>query len=101
LGELKSRDREEIFASVLMTSGSGGGARITKIMFSSFLTHTQVLEYSKLLIGRGFLEYDRINKTFKTTPSGFEFLHLYEEMSQIISIRRNSDSWTPEKVSHI
>jgi predicted transcriptional regulator len=101
LGELKSRDREEILASVLMTSGSGGGARITKIMFSSFLTHTQVLEYSKLLIGRGFLEYDRINKTFKTTPSGFEFLHLYEEMSQIISIRRNSDSWTPEKVCHI
>ena len=31
-------------------------------MFSSFLTHTQVLEYSKLLIGRGFLEYDKINK---------------------------------------
>jgi predicted transcriptional regulator len=83
---LKLRDREEIFASILMTSGSGGGARITKIMFSSFLTHTQVLEYSELLIGRGFLEYDKFNKTFRTTTSGFEFLHLYDEMSQIINI---------------
>lgn len=88
---MKSRDKEEIFASILMTSGSGGGARITKIMFSSFLTHTQVLEYSKLLIGRGFLEYDKFNKTFRTT-SGFEFLHLYDEMNQIINIQRNSNS---------
>jgi predicted transcriptional regulator len=75
-----------------MTSGSGGGARITKIMFSSFLTHTQVLEYSKLLIGRRFLEYDKFNKTFRTTSSGFEFLHLYDEMNQIINIERNSNS---------
>lgn len=89
---MKSRDREEIFASILMTSGSGGGARITKIMFSSFLTHTQVLEYSKLLIGRRFLEYDKFNKTFRTTSSGFEFLHLYDEMNQIINIERNSNS---------
>lgn len=89
---MKSRDREEIFASILNTSGSGGGVRITKIMFSSYLTHTQVLEYSKALIERGFLEYDKIDKTFKTTSSGFEFLQLYNEMSQIIKVKNNTNS---------
>ncbi|HEY7110337.1 MAG TPA: winged helix-turn-helix domain-containing protein [Nitrososphaeraceae archaeon] len=85
---MKSRDREEIFASILMTTGSGGGARITRIMFSSFLTHTQALVYTKLLIERGFLYYDNINKSFGTTSSGFEFLQLYDELSEIISAQK-------------
>jgi predicted transcriptional regulator len=71
-----------------MTTGSGGGARITRIMFSSFLTHTQALVYTKLLIERGFLYYDNINKSFGTTSSGFEFLQLYDELSEIISAQK-------------
>jgi predicted transcriptional regulator len=71
-----------------MTTGSGGGARITRIMFSSFLTHTQALVYTKLLIESGFLYYDNINKSFGTTSSGFEFLQLYDELSEIISAQK-------------
>lgn len=86
--ELKSRDREEIFASILTTTGSGEGARITRIMFSSFLTHTQALVYTRLLIEHGFLYYDNINKTFGTTSSGFKFLQLYDEMREIIRAQK-------------
>ena len=81
---VRLRDREEIFASILVSTGSGDGISLTKIMFNSYLTYFQILEYTKTLIERGFLEYDKTDKTFNTTPSGFKFLELYNEMSQII-----------------
>jgi predicted transcriptional regulator len=80
------RSREEIFASILSTAGSGAGITRSKIMFGSYLTYAQVVEYSKLLIERGLLEYDPINKTFRTTSSGFTFIQLHNEMNQMIKI---------------
>ena len=80
------RSREEIFASILDTTGSGAGITRSKIMFGSYLTYAQVLEYSKMLIERGLLEYDPINRTFKTTSSGFTFIQLHNEMNQMIKI---------------
>jgi len=80
------RSREEIFASILSTAGSGAGITRSKIMFGSYLTYAQVVEYSKTLIQRGLIEYDLIDKTFKTTPRGFTFIQLHNEMNQIIKI---------------
>jgi predicted transcriptional regulator len=80
------RSREEIFASILGTAGSGAGITRSKVMFGSYLTYAQVLEYSKMLIERGLLEYDPINRTFKTTSSGFTFIQLHNEMNQMIKI---------------
>ena len=80
------RSREEIFASILGTAGSGAGITRSKIMFGSYLTYAQVVEYSKMLIERGLLEYDPINRTFKTTTSGFTFIQLHNEMNQMIKI---------------
>jgi predicted transcriptional regulator len=80
------RSREEIFASILGTAGSGAGITRSRIMFGSYLTYAQVVEYSKMLIERGLLEYDPINRTFKTTSSGFTFIQLHNEMNQLIKI---------------
>ena len=80
------RSREEIFASILRTAGSGDDITRSKIMFGSYLTYAQVVEYSKLLIQRGLLEYDAINRTFKTTPNGFTFIQLHDEISRMIKI---------------
>jgi predicted transcriptional regulator len=80
------RSREEIFASILGTAGSGAGITRSKIMFGSYLTYAQVVEYSKMLIERGLLEYDPINRTFKTTSSGFTFIQIHNEMNQMIKI---------------
>ena len=52
---MRLRDREEIFASILVSTGSGDGISLTKIMFNSYLTYFQILEYSKTLIERGLL----------------------------------------------
>jgi len=81
------RTREEIFASILNIAGSGAGITRSKIMFGSYLTYSQVVEYSKILIQRGLLEYDPINRTYKTTPGGFTFMQLQNELSQMIKIR--------------
>jgi predicted transcriptional regulator len=80
------RSREEIFASILSTAGSGAAITRSRIMFGSYLTYAQVVEYSKALIERGLLEYDALDRTFKTTPSGFTFIQLHNEMNQIIKI---------------
>ena len=92
---MRLRDREEIYASILSTAGSGERMTLTKIMFSSYLTHSQVLEYTITLIERGFLEYDKIDKVFKTLPTGFKFLVLHNEMSEIIM---NQEELEPLKV---
>lgn len=80
------RSREEIFASILGTAGSGAGVTRSKIMFGSYLTYAQVVEYSKILIERGLLEYDPLNRTFRTTPSGFTFIQLQNEINQMMKI---------------
>ncbi|MGB8450517.1 MAG: winged helix-turn-helix domain-containing protein [Nitrososphaeraceae archaeon] len=85
---MRLRDREEINASILTTAGSGYGAKLTKLMFSSYLTHFQVLQYSKTLIERGFLEYNKVDKVYKTTPFGFRFLELHGEMSLILNVQQ-------------
>ena len=85
---MRLRDREEINASILTTAGSDYGAKLTKLMFSSYLTHSQVLQYSRTLIELGFLEYDKIDKVYKTTPFGFRFLELHGEMSQILNVQQ-------------
>jgi predicted transcriptional regulator len=80
------RSREEIFASILGTAGSGAGVTRSKIMFGSYLTYAQVVEYSKILIERGLLEYDPLDRTFRTTPNGFTFIQLQNEINQMIKI---------------
>jgi predicted transcriptional regulator len=80
------RSREEIFASILSTAGCGAGITRSKIMFGSYLTYAQVVEYSKMLIERGLLQYDPLDRTFKTTPSGFTFIQLHNELNQMIKI---------------
>lgn len=80
------RSREEIFASILRTAGSGEGITRSKIMFGAYLTYSQVVDYTKMLIQRGLIEHDSINKTFKTTPRGFTFIQLHNELNQMIKI---------------
>lgn len=80
------RTREEIFASILDIAGSGAGITRSKLMFGSYLTYAQVVEYSKILIQRGLLEYDPINRTYKTTPSGFTYIQLQNELNQMVRI---------------
>lgn len=93
---MRQRDREEIFASILSATGSGGRMTLGKIMFHSCLTHYQGLFYTSTLIEYGFLEYDSVDRTFKTTPSGFKFLESHNEMSEIFTTPQETRSRNEE-----
>ena len=82
---MKYRDRDEIFTCILNATGLNG-ARITKIMYSSFLSYTQVLGYLTTMIENGFLKYDRADKLFKATSKGIRYLSLREKLCEILNI---------------
>jgi predicted transcriptional regulator len=82
---MKYRDRDEIFTCIIHTTGLNG-ARITKIMYSSFLSYTQVLGYLTTMVEMGFLNYDRADKLFKVTSKGIRYLSIREKLCEILNI---------------
>lgn len=81
---MKPRDKNEIFASILSTA-STGDVRLTKIMYSSFLSYTQVVEYLQSLVEIQFLDYNVVAKSYRITVKGLKFLQLHEKMCKMLS----------------
>jgi predicted transcriptional regulator len=81
---MKPRDKNEIFASILNTA-STGDVRLTKIMYSSFLSYTQVVEYLQSLVEMQFLDYNLVAKSYRITVKGLKFLQLHEKMCKMLS----------------
>ena len=79
---MKYRSRTEITAQILQIAV--GGTTKTKIMYRAFLSYAQVQEYLILLIENGLLEYNKVNKTYKTTEKGTRFLNVYEQLDQMM-----------------
>jgi predicted transcriptional regulator len=68
------RYRDEIVASILDSARKEEeGVRMTKVMYASFLSYTQVIYYLRYLIDNRLLEYDELNKRYKTTVEDFTF----------------------------
>jgi predicted transcriptional regulator len=81
---MKPRDKNEIFASILNTA-STGDVRLTKIMYSSFLSYTQVVEYLQSLVEMQFLGYNVVAKSYRITVKGLKFLQLHEKVCKMLS----------------
>lgn len=96
---MKYRDRDEIFTCILNTTGLNG-ARITKIMYSSFLSYTQVLGYLTTLVENGFLKYDKADKLFNVTSKGIRYLSMREKLCEILNIGSSTVDINPEKKPH-
>ena len=66
-----NRSRTEIVSNIL--DAANGGTTKTKIMYSAFLSYSQLKEYLSVLIENNLIEYlDGTNK-FKTTEKGLNF----------------------------
>jgi predicted transcriptional regulator len=83
---MRDRSPEEIFAAILNAAGSGRRMTLTKLIFNCMLAHSKAIEYSATLVQNGLLEFDRLDKVFRTTHKGFEYLKLHNEMSEIFKI---------------
>ena len=69
-----------------MLDAANGGATKTKIMYSAFLSYTQLKEYLSVLIKNNLLEYSDGTKTFRTTEKGLNLLKMHNEIDELLHI---------------
>jgi predicted transcriptional regulator len=78
------RSRTEIMGKIL-DDANGGGATRTKIMYSGFLSYSQMKRYLMVLTQNDLLSYDLNTRTFKTTEKGLRFLEAYNRMDDMMN----------------
>ena len=79
----RSRSRNDIIASILEVA-NGNRVRTAEIQFKAYLSYDLLKEYLVLLLENDLLEYIEGERAFKTTPKGMHFLHMHEQMSEMI-----------------
>ena len=55
-------------------------------MFETYLSFYVAKEYLLLLLGNGLVEYQRGERTFKTTEKGIHFLNIHTNLRQLTSV---------------
>jgi predicted transcriptional regulator len=79
---MKYRSRTELIS--MMLDAANGGATKTKIMYSAFLSYTQLKEYLSVLIENNLIEYLVGTHEFKTTQKGLNLLKVHNEMGELL-----------------
>lgn len=83
----KRRDRHDIVAEILRTAT--GGKIKTHIMYKAKLSYSQINEYLRVLVEKGFLQNAKnkrkkqIVTTYRTTKKGKEFLDCMEFINKL------------------
>jgi len=91
---MKYRSRTDIIAMILQAAMHG--ATKTRLMYSAFLSYAQVQEYIKYLTERQLISFEEDTREYKLTAQGLHFLGVYDEISEIVSLK---NSRTSERVS--
>ena len=88
---MKYRGRTEIVATML--EAANGRATKTKIMYSAFLSYTQLKDYLSVMIENNLLECLDGTRTFKTTEKGLNFLKMHNEIGELLqtAVRNDND----------
>ncbi len=63
-----------------------GGNTLSKVMFHTYITHTQAKVYLAELIEQGFVENFLPEKRYQTTSKGLQYLNVLENMSEMLPI---------------
>ena len=83
---MKNRSRNEIIAFILESvanSRNSNGITATKIMYSAFLSYSQLKEYLALLLEE-LLEYYSDTQTYKVTSKGTHYLSIHKQLNDMI-----------------
>ena len=81
---MQNRQKDEMIRDILTVAN--GGAAITHIMFKAYTSHSQAKSYLGELIQNGFIEFDNLERKYRTTTKGLEYLQVAEKMSEILTI---------------
>jgi predicted transcriptional regulator len=79
---MKNRGRTEMLAAMLETAK--GKATKTKIMYSAFLSYSQLKDYLDILIENNLIEYIEGTQTYKTTEKGLNYLKMNNEIGELL-----------------
>ena len=79
---MKNRGRTEMLATML--GAAKGKATKTKIMYSAFLSYSQLKDYLDILIENNLLEYFEGTQTYKTTEKRLNFLKMNNEIGDLL-----------------
>ena len=82
---MKYRSRTDIVGSILKAT-NGGRANKTKIMYKAFLSFAQLKEYLSDSTGKGLIEYEEGQKTYRTTAKGIRLLQIFNNMEELTPI---------------
>ena len=83
------RSRTEII-SMILDAANGGTTKI-KIMYKAMLSYNQLKAYLSILIENNLIEYNDVNKKFRTTEKGLNLLKIHNEMAEILHITAKND----------
>ena len=61
-----------------------GKATKTKIMYSAFLSYSQLKDYLAILIENNLIEYLEGTQTYKTTEKGLNFLKMNNGIGELL-----------------
>jgi predicted transcriptional regulator len=61
-----------------------GGIAITRLMYTSRLSHNQLTHHLQVLLNHSLLEYDEQKKLYNITPRGLQFIELYTKMAEML-----------------
>lgn len=86
---MKYRSRYEIIASILESATTG--ITKTKIMYNTFLSYTQMINYLKYLQENALLIFEEKTQIYKITKKGLGFLKLSQELSQVMHFPNSSN----------
>jgi len=82
--DLKYRSRVDIVAAMIQSAI--GGATKTKLMYSAFLSHSQVEEYLEFLRSKRLISFIPDKKRYVPTDRGIQFLKMYGEIKDTVTI---------------
>ena len=85
---MKYRDRYEIITSILESTKTG--ITRTKIMYDTFLSYAQMMDYLKYLQQSALLICEEKTQTYRITKKGLGFLKLSHELGQVMHFHNSS-----------
>lgn len=65
---------------------ANGGKTISHIMFKAYTSHGQAKSYLGELIENGMIEFDALDRKYRTTMKGMEYLQAMERIAEMLTI---------------
>lgn len=85
---MKAGRQTEIIQIILETITSREeGITKTQLMYKSFMSYIQLVEYLTVLRSSGLIEYSPSTSTYKTTTRGLRLLEVTKEINKLVTYK--------------